>query len=258
MLEESVEEQATTPGASVRSKRNVNSLGRRRGATGPDGGPLVSTKRQRFGLPADAMDGRHRYIGGIIFGAHDCPLVLVRPCSGTRPVRPAVRPCRSVAPGSTAFSVRRDRASSETSSRPCSRIRRSTLGRFDLDRDARTIAFVSVCRPDTAAFNPHPDAPRRPGQKPAQSLAAGTAPIAARLTVRRRPCRLIGPPPSEPADPRSPDACSGWSSPTPPQTAARSVRRVRSKDRPRPIDRRLTPAHRTLPTTAARVANRAH
>ena len=75
MLEQSVEEQATTPGAaSVEAERELVEVGVE--VLGSDG-PLVGAKQPALEQARDAVDARHHHVSAIVLGAHDRPLVLV-------------------------------------------------------------------------------------------------------------------------------------------------------------------------------------
>ena len=135
----------------------------------------------------------------------------------------------------------------ETSSTRCSRIRPKPLG-FLISTAIATIALVSVCRPNTPPSTP-PRYASSTSTWPASRSRPGRT-IAVAVAVQHRPRRLVGPQPQRPLDAQRRDAvllaghlprcCEPQ-----PQRRASAV-----EDRPG-RDRRLTPADRTLPTTAA-------
>ena len=75
MLEQSVEEQAATPGAaSVEAEREFVEVGVE--VLGSNGA-LVGAKQPALEQARDAMDARHQDVGRIVLAAHYGPLVLV-------------------------------------------------------------------------------------------------------------------------------------------------------------------------------------
>ena len=149
LLEQSVEEQATTPGpASVEAERELVEV---RVEVLWSDGPLVGAKQPALEQARDAMNARHDHVSGIVLGAHDGPLVLVAAVRhspiGLPPVGVDSRARLDRAFDERDQAVLGDIVDALQSNPP------ETLG-FSISTAIATIAFVSVCRPNTPPSTP--------------------------------------------------------------------------------------------------------